>query len=74
MDIGLGFSEYLPDWWKNVEDMIDFSFMGDMIITLRTALVDEMGNLNTNSKDIYASYLKRGFIIDFIASLPVGLI
>ena len=33
-----------------------------------------MGNINTSSRDIFLNYLKSGFLVDVVASMPVGII
>lgn len=60
--------------WHWLDNVNDFVFLFDVIITSFSAYYNDDGILITNNKQIFINYLRGWFIIDLIASVPVNLI
>lgn len=53
---------------------IDFMFFCDMLVTFRTAFIDDQGNEETRYYYIAKNYIRSTFIIDFLATVPFDTI
>jgi len=62
------------DFWFWLDLIIDLGFMTDVAWNLNTAYYDKDGVLETRRKKIFLNYLKGWLVVDFIASLPLGIL
>ncbi|OQS06854.1 tetrameric potassium-selective cyclic nucleotide gated channel-like [Thraustotheca clavata] len=56
----------------SLDYVVDVFFGIDMLITFRTAFIDEEGHIEYNATRITTRYLKWWFWIDFISTFPFG--
>ena len=54
--------------------VVDLMFLIDMILNFHTTFVDEDGSFVFDLKKIRRTYLRGWFFMDFITSLPYGLL
>ncbi|RHY28257.1 hypothetical protein DYB32_006106 [Aphanomyces invadans] len=52
--------------------VVDVFFALDILLTFRTAVFDESGNVVTAPRRIAAQYLRLWFWVDFISTFPIG--
>ena len=57
-----------------INSIVDLVFLLDIIITFRTAYIDDYGNEISTPKDIAITYLKGVFWVDLLATLPLDQI
>lgn len=62
------------DGFNYINNMVDFIFFLDILITFRTAVIDSYGNEIENPCEIAKYYLKGQFWIDLSATLPIDTI
>ena len=60
--------------WMLFDTLVDFIFLGDVIINLNTPYFNSMNKLVTNRKMIFLHYLFTWLLIDLTSSLPIELI
>ena len=54
--------------------LIDGAFVFDIVLSFRTAYLDEWGNLVVSASKIRRNYLQGWFVLDLAASVPVDLV
>ena len=62
------------DILENVGHALDFLYLFDIIITLRTANINEHGFIILNQKTIIRNYIKGWFFLDLLSALPFDLL
>jgi len=70
--IGFGLEPSLAEFV--LDCFIDMVFFVDMVIAFRTAFEDDHGRLTYDTKKIARSYLRGGFLVDFMSTVPFDLI
>lgn len=68
----IGFDDTPRPWslldWSDI--LIDFLFFLDIILTFRTAYVDNQGTLVVDPKKIRANYIRGMFVPDWLSTIP----
>jgi len=54
-----------------INSVIDFLFLIDIMVVFRTAIIGDNGDIVTDQKTIAIKYLKGGFMIDFLSTIPL---
>jgi len=62
------------DKWFWIDVVIDSLFFTDVIINCLSAYYNSEGEIETNQKTIFLSYLKTWMLFDILACIPFGLI
>ena len=62
------------DSFAVLNSCIDLIFLFDILITFRTAFIDDYGNEINKPKEIAASYLSGSFWVDLSATIPIDQI
>lgn len=66
---------FLTNSFFNVVNIIiDFTFFLDILISFRTAIIDDLGNEIDTPCEIARHYLTTTFIIDMLATVPIDVI
>lgn len=68
------FEDQTSDSWVIADTFFDLIFITDIVLNFLTAYEDENGELVTEKKKIFKTYIKSWFIIDLISSIPITLI
>lgn len=63
-----------PLGFKVFDYIVDGLFFTDIVITCLMVYYDENNNLVTDHKLIFCNYLKGWMLLDFVATIPIGLI
>lgn len=59
-------------WWLLSDSFIDFFFLIDIILNFFTVYVNHLEDYEISRKKIALNYLKKWFIFDVIAILPIN--
>ncbi|CAM9898271.1 unnamed protein product [Ectocarpus sp. 8 AP-2014] len=70
----LGFDRPPEGGWQVLSYFVDALFFADMLVTLRTALLDRDGEVVANQKQVAVAYLKGWFTVDLISTVPWDLL
>jgi len=62
------------DAYSIVSSMIDMTFLCDLVINFRTAIVDPDGTYIVSAKAVAGRYLRGWFAVDFLSTIPFELI
>ena len=66
---------FLSNKFFNVVNiLIDITFFADILISFRTAIIDDLGNEIETPCEIAKHYLMTTFIIDLLATVPIDVI
>ena len=74
MPYKLALIDEIDEGWLIIETIVDFCFLGDIVVTLNTPIDRKNEPRETRRSKIFCNYLKGWLIIDFFASIPMGLI
>ncbi|CAM9237533.1 unnamed protein product, partial [Hapterophycus canaliculatus] len=70
----LGFNRPAQDGWLIFSYFVDALFFADMMVSLRTALLNRDGEMVTNQKLVAVAYLKGWFLVDLVSTVPWDLL
>ena len=56
--------------WQIINIFIDSLFWIDLVISMLTTKENKDGNLETSWKAVISNYLRKWFIVDFLAGFP----
>lgn len=75
MPYRISFVENDSDGWKTIENVIDFLFIFDIMVTFNSSFYRSGTNILVRSRyEIAVNYIKSWFFIDLLASIPQNLI